>query len=796
MRKIDWLSDNNETNFKNLLYGALFHDIGKFYQRTRDKQAEKEIFQDYKWYVESLGRDYLSHEQWSAYFIRTVLKMEAAATLALKHHHPETDLEYLIAIADKLSAMERDEEGPASNGKANVAAEPLCSVLSSIRHIRDDSEPAISFKRLKFEPLVDPYPVSDKKAALSPGDYQAWWECFATETKETVKQPVGAGKQFHRLYQLLYQYTQTVPSAAYYSKPTISLFDHSRTTAAIATALYRQGLSQNDLERLHRLLVYGGKKRGAEEPVLLLVGGDISGIQDFVFDVSAKGAAKGLRGRSYYLATLGEAIAQFILTHEGLTPCNILYSGGGHFYLILPVRAMSRLADYQKQIDQILFAAHQGKLSVILTGIPLTQTDFYPENFGEKWQQIGLAAQKAKQQKFLELIRQNPEQVLGPSYEGQQVCVICGSSMPVGEEKCSFCESFEQLGDNLARERTYLLEYYFKPRPVDKLSTVEDVWAGLGYRLEFSNKPDAQAIVSVINQPALADKAVDRVVWLANTAPHNPDGSLLTFEEIAAQSTGDHMWGVLRGDVDNLGRVFREGLGQDRSISKIAALSREMSFFFSFIFNQVCLRYRQSVYVIYAGGDDFFLVGAWSDLPTIAAEINREFHRYSSGNPNLTLSCAISIASGMTYPLFKVAHTAGEQLDEQAKTTRMVKGVLHHKDSVCFLGQPFTWGELEEVRQVKNLIKKAIQNEGVAKSLIFLINTAYAEQRQYQQGRYPINRIWRLVYALTRLAARHGQAANTLKELESRLLTSQTMLYANSLYAARWAEKELRTRGD
>jgi CRISPR-associated protein Cas10/Csm1 subtype III-A len=69
------------------------------------------------------------------------------------------------------------------------------------------------------------------------------------------------------------------------------------------------------------------------QPVALLVGGDISGIQKFIYTISSKGAARMLRGRSFYLQLLTEALLRYTLVELGLPYSNVIYSGGGHFYL-------------------------------------------------------------------------------------------------------------------------------------------------------------------------------------------------------------------------------------------------------------------------------------------------------------------------------------------------------------------------------------------------------------------------------------------------------------------------------
>ena len=73
------------------------------------------------------------------------------------------------------------------------------------------------------------------------------------------------------------------------------------------------------------------------KPVALLIGGDISGIQKFIYTIASKKAAKTLRGRSFYLQLLTEAVLRFVLGELELPYTNVIYAGGGHFFLLAPL---------------------------------------------------------------------------------------------------------------------------------------------------------------------------------------------------------------------------------------------------------------------------------------------------------------------------------------------------------------------------------------------------------------------------------------------------------------------------
>ena len=85
---------------------ALLHDIGKFWQRTGQPPVGYEGFAE-----EDYG-PHGAHAKWSAAFVSEYLPAELREGLSavLYHHKPQDYLSKLIALADRLSAGEREEE--------------------------------------------------------------------------------------------------------------------------------------------------------------------------------------------------------------------------------------------------------------------------------------------------------------------------------------------------------------------------------------------------------------------------------------------------------------------------------------------------------------------------------------------------------------------------------------------------------------------------------------------------------------------------------------------------------------
>lgn len=136
---------------------------------------------------------------------------------------------------------------------------------------------------------------------------------------------------FTHLLAVLERYTWCLPSNSQEEIPDISLYDHLRTTAAIAACLYIYHCEKNEWD-------ITSIKDSRKEKFRLVVG-DLSGIQSYIFDIShhgAGGVAKRLRARSFYLSMLSEVASHKVLHTFGLPISNIIMASGGKFYILLP----------------------------------------------------------------------------------------------------------------------------------------------------------------------------------------------------------------------------------------------------------------------------------------------------------------------------------------------------------------------------------------------------------------------------------------------------------------------------
>lgn len=445
-----------------LALGALLHDIGKLWQcGTQDLQEKYRShcsnrerhrnFQD----CPSCHAEYgYAHAVLSYDFVRSYLgqKWSLAASLASAHHRAQNlgYLSKLVQVADRLSSQERKE-----HEEGDPAVKQLISVFGQL--YGQESQ--------RYFPLE---PLGLKRGVLFPSrdldkyprqSYDRLWDGFVQEVDEVGKiWGNDASGLLTSLYYLLQKYTWCVPSAYHHDIPDISLFDHLRTTCAIAVGLYRAGISESDVDSL---LQEDKATPAWEKPYLSLVGGDISGVQRFLYTQTSKGVARGLRGRSFYLELLTEVVALWVLRQLELPIANLLYAGGGNFYILAHRIGEDTLSKLRQNLAKPLLKHHSGELYVAQDFSP---RELKPGNFADVWVSIKRGLGTAKRRRFREL---GPpalaSHLFAPDGKGDpaDTCDVCRRepapySLDGEGRECRLCHDLKELGRDLANS-DYLL---------------------------------------------------------------------------------------------------------------------------------------------------------------------------------------------------------------------------------------------------------------------------------------------------------------------------------------------------
>jgi len=752
---------NDDRKLQTVVLAAMLHDIGKFAQRT-GRHA---------------GR---SHPELSTWFVSEYLgnEWEEVAHAVGYHHLPaatsarDVPLALTLVLADWMSSGERRELPAGETG------EPGNDALVSI------------FSRLTDGGTKTSYPLrvlpADGKLEPAPGvttgreSYRELWDSFVAEC-QTVRRD-DAHLLTAQLLSVLEKYTMFVPSAAWKSETDISLYHHLKSTAAIASCLHLDGLSAADLDALIKAF------DTTDRPVAMLVGGDVSGIQSFIYNLRAKGALKSLRGRSLYLQLLPEAIAGLLLAEFGLTRANLLYCGGGHFYVLVPAvtDAEARLAGIVGRVEKTLLNAHGGRLGVALAMQELRPRDFRRQDFGLAWDGLHLRLAREKRRRFSRLLAE-PEGlrlVLGPPDSGGEkpACSVCGDETDnkggQGQPLCSMCASFADLSSSL-REAAALVEVPTDRRE-EQTPTWFDVLANVGCEYSLEHHPQRGTNAWLLNGTDFVQAGFNGFRFLAKHVPEGTEGTA-TLEELADHADGINRWGVLRLDVDNLGETFKTGLGADRSISRLSMLSYLLGYFSSARVQAVAREdeYKDKVYLAYSGGDDLFAIGPWSILPGFAERIKDDFVRFTSGR--LTVSAGIFVAPSARFPVYEAADEAGNA-EAESKTTG--------RNRLTFLDTALGWSDLPKVVAIKDGLVGLLKDE-LPRSILGILRSSWQQQAEARDGRIPMYPVWRLLYAFKRLKERHKGLALRIDDLEKQV-TAANGLHPRLDLIIRWADYEVR----
>jgi CRISPR-associated protein Csm1 len=757
--------NSNDRGFQTVVLAALLHDIGKFAQRTGRHTG-------------------LSHPEMSTRFCSEFLGPDwQDVTNAVGYHHlrgieaaRDQHLALTLVLADWLSSGERR---PLPEGETGEPAnDALISVFSTLRASSESTR--YPLQALPADGSLVPVP----SATAGKEAYAGLWDSFVAECQSLSRTDFRMLSD--QLLALLEKYTMFVPSAAWRSETDISLYHHLKSTAAIASCLYHDGL---DAAALNEQLTAFDNPAGSGRAVAYLVGGDVSGIQGFIYNLRAKGALKSLRGRSLYLQLIPEAVASSLLDALSLTRANIIYCGGGHFYLLAPATAKTNEAieNYARTVDQTLLSAHGGRLSLALATQPLRLGDFSGKDFGNAWDKLHDKLARAKKQRFSRLLAAGKTtKVLGPRGIGGEpkACSVCGveSAERDEEDRCPLCASFAGLSADL--RNAGVVAETASSRRYDQPRAWHEVMSNLGREYRFLPEAHATGAAWLLNGTGFAASGLNGFRFLAKHVPEIA-GETATLEDIAKGADGIQRWGVLRADVDNLGNTFKEGLGDNRSISRLSVLSSLLSYFFSARVQAIAQEgdFKDKVYLAYSGGDDLFALGPWSVLPDFAERIKDEFARFTS--ERLTLSAGIFVAPSDKFPVYEAADLAGDA-ESKAKSENPKE-----KNRLNFLGSTVRWSELDDVRAVKDDLV-GLLTDGLPKSILGILRSSWQQQKEAGDGQIPMYPIWRLLYAFKRLKTRSNiELTQRIDELEHKVVAGNG-LHPHLDLIIRWAEYEVR----
>jgi CRISPR-associated protein Csm1 len=478
----------------------------------------------------------------------------------------------------------------------------------------------------------------------------------------------------------------------------------------------------------------------------ILLQGKLLGVEEFL--LSPPGASEDephvLAGRAQWLTLICEALPRALLAELGLARILLGSSGGGQFLLVLPDEArgpaQAFLSGAAREVDRL----SNGHLQ-LLWGIT--------ENLGD-WSVV-----RKRLNESLEKWRGTP---------------LAG----VGAEA-------------------------FRPYPEPEPPRTDGYFSRtLGHtvreasRIGWSPENPAQVFPASGSQTAkhswnlTPNLSLDGITCARHAAPGDDGGSAAEVSTLGRRAAGTPVWGVLRGDVDSFGVRLR----RLQTIEEHVQLSVLYKQFFAGELEVLCSlpEFWTKVTILYAGGDDFAVYGAWDALLALAREVQRLFHRFTEENlkdfpgpEGKTISMGLALAPAADATLALVYEHAGRNL-ALAKAAG--------KDCIHALGRVLEWKQLGNASELKDLIVRMIGEFRSSRQLLYELRGIYQKMPgSGVAGADPqLKKVWRFHRRLNRIlgSARdrefQKQKAHLIGEIIGRS-TTQVKLRPAGLVALQWA---------
>ena len=747
--------------------------------------------------------------------------VDSLVNAAAAHHKPASFLQWVIATADRVASGFEREEFETYNNAAEKRASGLNHYTSRQltlfeqvgRGVPAEGELSQRYPLTVFSPRgIFPAAASaceGRDNHRAQNEYRALWDAFVGALPEIpLSHRENLPLWLDHFDSLWLMFTHAIPSAtAFGVRPEVSLYDHSRTTAALAVALWRwhAAHAQTDQAAAQRLRT----RADFATEKFLLIQGDFFGIQDFVFaggGESRKQAAKLLRGRSFQVALFTELAALKILDALALPPTSVVTNAAGKFLLVAPNTAdcVARLEALRTEFDQ-WFAQHTfGLAGVGLAWTAATSEDFLRKDaspgaispFARLAQRLRDALERAKYQRFGlcatgATVFTGAEFPLGP-------CLVNGR-LPAdrkddGIATCALSRDQVKIGECLVKFDRLLIVAPTAAGQLHDYSGMRTLEMSVfGYQIAFTRGQDVTGSFGQLARtgglrrcidfslPAATDDS-NGALWhgvarrfISGYVPRVSEtdrgggagrydgliteeipgqGELKTLDMLACEDRqpepdstrwrGSAALGVLKGDIDDLGDLFRLGLAQP-TFAKMAALSRQVNAFFAVYLPWLLAREFPNVYTVFAGGADFFLIGPWRSVQRLAACLREEFHRYVAGNDRIHFSAGIATCKAGA----PIQHFTA--LAEEALTAAKA---LPGKAAVTCFGETLPWTTWPELERALVRLERVTTDAALSRGFVYGLH-ALIDLRQAELAGKPEGAMWRarLAYRTKRFIA-------------------------------------------
>ena len=500
--------------------------------------------------------------------------------------------------------------------------------------------------------------------------------------------------------------------------------------------------------------------------------GDVSGIQEYIFSVKSKNAAKTLKARSFFIQAICENAISLIKSKLDEENVFIQYNGGGNFYLFLGgENVLEKVENVKATINTQLW---QKEISFVISLVEIPESAKTNNDFKQIRQAIENRSRVDKLQKY----KYFPDAF--DRYESLY-------NKSENQENKAELDKWKDFTGSLVRSTSW----HTVPNNTEQIFVNSNSVEAFNQSFEISTANHKNSFKkSISNKIPIAkkefinnNKDLIEAYEKANEEKISIDGilPLNLLADMAKKRTGSAYLGVLKMDIDDLGAVF--------SALDNFSLNQKVSGAFTWFFEEHLLnilkngklKYREkrddewedkeviyynNVYTVFAGGDDSFFIGGWDVITQLAIQIQEEFDKFTAylfkENPRfkeivvamyndkklekdkVTLSAGLTMVSAK-YPIVRLAEEAEHLIDE-------AKGKDKYKNKICVFGNVVSWEEFKEANDLAETLRKLILEKGETRALIYRVDQMAAEfdklMDKSTSKNNEIPKVWKMYYAL------------------------------------------------
>ena len=636
---------------------------------------------------------------------------------------------------ERVAKLVRSHHTRPKNTKLDPSDEELLKILKeadckSAAHEREDREFPIQhagpyLEKISSHMYLDPknkvknvgefFEVCPEREILRKSTLNQGYKTLDTELVSDISKL--SMDNFHNFLDstnsILRNTTSFVPSAFFYSKPNVPLYDHLKISAAIALCIYRS--KQNDNNNF------------------MLIRTDLSGIQDYIFryfrseQADDKGTRR-IRGRSLRVSLTTRAIVQYIVDELELYDVNVIWLNSDGSMIIAPyskeneeklhkirINVEKYLLDHDRGISCAI-EWHIGDYKIIPTVVKdkyekdeeLNVDDFDFKSFMDA---LMNKINTRKREAHLDII----EGMYNDFFLGNEIrpCWSCGLNEIHSDGKCIECEVEEEIGSKIVKNGQFIC---LKRNSHGDISFLFGN-SSYSFSLEdimMDDFKDTSRILYVNDYPEKINdfKIPWEIFMIGNQVPIKNE-KIVTINDMLKIKNSDgknknisereyFYLGIFKADIDNMGTLISDGFPRF-TLPAYASFSRHISIFFTIRINMIAK--NNCIYLIYSGGDDISALGPIDKIIKFSEEIHEDFKKWI-GNDEITFSAGVATTHAK-FPLRRGIELAESELKLSKSNFLNEK----QKDSITVFGTTMFWNEFVNMNRIKEKLEGNVMRD-------------------------------------------------------------------------------------